>query len=176
MAENDSHKLHKLEDLKNKLFSKNYKPKVEYRDGFSPRPAPEVSDAWGSGNGRLAGNQFFTQTSVFKKIFIAAATFFILSLGYAVFMLLVGGNLVSNENIEISVAGNNFTGGGEELELIISITNKNAASLDLVDLVIEYPEGAAENTDQARRRGAERKFKTGAFRRAGQRSAYQAVD
>ena len=152
MEENDGHKLHKLEDLKSKLFSKNYKPKVEYRDGFSPRPAPEVSDAWEPGNIRLASNRFFAQTSLFKKIFIAAAVFFILSLGYAVFMLLAGGNLVSNENIEISVAGNNFIGGGEELELVVSITNKNTASLDLVDLVIEYPKGAAENLDQERRR------------------------
>jgi hypothetical protein len=57
------------------------------------------------------------------------------------FVFFAGGNTVSNDNIDISIIGNNFTTGGEELPLIIGITNRNSLPLDLVDLVIEYPKG-----------------------------------
>ncbi len=146
METEDTNKPHKLEDLKNKLFSRNYKAHMEHRDGFSPVPHDAVPDSWETEAGRRNfKNQVLMQTSLFKKVFMLAVAFFILSLGYAAYVMLAGSNTVSNANIEIAVTGNNFTAGGEELELIISITNRNAASLDLVDLVVEYPKGTQEN-------------------------------
>ncbi|MGH7250022.1 MAG: hypothetical protein ACREGC_03540, partial [Minisyncoccia bacterium] len=56
------------------------------------------------------------------------------------------GNTVSNNNIDISVLGNNFTSGGEDLPLIVGITNRNNAPLELVDLVIDYPKGSSGNS------------------------------
>ena len=32
--------------------------------------------------------------------------------------------------------GNNFTAGGEELSLVVGITNKNNSALDLADLIV----------------------------------------
>ena len=67
-------------------------------------------------------------------------------------MFFSGGNTVSNDNIDISIIGNTFTAGGEDLPLVIEITNRNNSSLDLVDLVVEYPKSSsASSSDDTER-------------------------
>ena len=142
-------KLNRLEELKNKLFSKNYQTQIEHRDVFSSLPgkANKIADSWKAGEkaGFNAEEKFFMKTSKFKKFFIFSVIFFVLALGYAAYVFFAGGNTVSNDNIDISILGNNFTAGGEELPLIIGIVNRNNSALDLVDLVMEYPKGGVTN-------------------------------
>ncbi|KKP72904.1 MAG: hypothetical protein UR70_C0003G0019 [Candidatus Nomurabacteria bacterium GW2011_GWB1_35_20] len=57
-------------------------------------------------------------------------------------MFFARGNTVSNDNIDISVLSNDFTAGGEEYPLLLEIVNRNSSSLELVDLVIEYPKSS----------------------------------
>lgn len=146
MSLNDGDKLNRIEELKRKLFSKNYQTKFEHRDSFMRLKRPNVLDSWAdvkkAGVGSLDfGKKFFMKTSVFKKFFIYSVIFFILTLGYVGYVSFFAGNTVSNSNIDISITGNTFTAGGEELPLIVGITNRNHSSLDLVDLVVEYPRG-----------------------------------
>ena len=82
--------------------------------------------------------------SPFKKFFIGAFAFFILAIAFSVYMFIRGGTSVSNDNIDITVIGNAFTKGGEELPLQIEINNRNNANLELADLTIEYPRGAGD--------------------------------
>ena len=147
MSTNDRNKLNRLEELKGKLFSKSYQTKIEHRDSFSHLNRKEVLDSWKTKEktGPDATEKFFMKTSLFKKFFIFSISFFVLTLGYAAYVFFAGSNTVSNDNIEISIIGNNFTAGGEELPLIIGITNKNSSPLDLVDLVVEYPKGSASD-------------------------------
>ncbi|MFZ3011677.1 MAG: hypothetical protein WA060_01605 [Minisyncoccia bacterium] len=147
MSTNDKNKLNRLEELKGKLFSKSYQTKIEHRDNFSSLNKKDVSDSWKTkGKAELdATEKFFMKTSMFKKFFIFSVSFFVLTLGYAAYVFLAGSNTVSNNNIDISIIGNNFTAGGEELPLIIGITNRNNSPLDLVDLVVEYPKGSASD-------------------------------
>jgi len=137
-------KLNRLEELKSKLFNKNYKTEIKHRDTFSPLRKKEVMDSWQieEETGPNFGEKFFMKTSRFKKFFISSMVFFLLAVGYAAFVFFIGGNTVSNDNIEISIVGNNFTAGGEELPLVVGITNKNNTALDLVDLIIQYPKGS----------------------------------
>jgi len=151
MPLNDRNKLNRIEELKGKLFSRNYQTKIEHRDTFSPTETKDIPDTWvdmKTGTDFFQFREkFFMKTSIFKNFFIFSLIFFTLTLGYAAYVFFAGGNTVSNENIEISVLGNNFTAGGEELSLIIGITNKNSSSLDLADLIIEYPKSSvSENT------------------------------
>ncbi|MCC7160699.1 hypothetical protein IT399_03200 [Candidatus Nomurabacteria bacterium] len=149
MPPDDRNKLNRLDDLKSKLFSRNYKTKIEYRDTFSNPHKKEVADSWETkektGEGDDKEEKFFMKTSVFKKFFTFSVGFFILTLFYAAYVFFAGGNTVSNDNIDISILGNNFTVGGEELPLIVGITNKNSSALDLVDLVVEYPKGSSSD-------------------------------
>ncbi len=145
MPLDDKNKLNRLEELKNKLFSKNYQTRIEHRDGFSHTSRKEVTDSWDTGESPEPDfeNKFFMKTSMFKKLFIFSLTFFVFTLFYATYVFFAGNNTVSNDNIEISILGNNFTAGGETLDLVVGITNRNSSSLDLVDLVVEYPRGGA---------------------------------
>ena len=46
MASNEGEKLHRLEDLKTKLFSKGFQSKIEHHDGFMFRQKKDVPDFW----------------------------------------------------------------------------------------------------------------------------------
>lgn len=89
---------------------------------------------------------FFIKTSRFKKFFVFSLIFFILALTYAAYVFFAGSNTVSNDNIDISILGNNFTAGGESLPLIVEITNRNNSPLELVDLVVEYPKDSNDTS------------------------------
>jgi hypothetical protein len=144
MALGDGERLNRIEELKNKLYSKNYPNKVEHRDGFSRARKLDVPDSWQQEQVKPGYTEkVFMKTSVFKKFFFFSLGFFVLALGYASYMFFAGNNNVSNNNIDINVLGNTFTGGGEQLPLIISVTNRNSSALQLVDLVVEYPKGTS---------------------------------
>jgi len=147
MPLNNRDKLNRIEELKSKLFSKNYQTRIEHRDSFTHSSKKDIPDAWN--NGRKSDTKpfysreiFFMKTSMFKNFFLLSLAFFILTLLYASYVFFAGGNTVSNDNIDISILGNNFTAGGEELSFIVGITNKNNSPLDLVDLVMEYPKSS----------------------------------
>jgi len=124
--------------------------KIEHPDSFSRVRKGDTADSWETreqdGSYVMnSANRFFMKTSVFKNFFIFSSVFFILTFGYASYVFFAGGNTVSNDNIDISILGNAFTAGGEELSLIVGITNRNNSPLELVDLVMEYPKGSSSS-------------------------------
>jgi hypothetical protein len=154
MPSEDNEKLNKIEDLKKRLSSKSYQPPHGERYDFTYHAPKEVPEAWqSSDSSKGLGRKVLARSSVFKKIFIYSIIFFVLACGYAGYMFFDGGNTVSNNNIDISILGNSFASGGEELPLVVSITNKNSSALQSVDLVVEYPKGSSENgsTDNTER-------------------------
>lgn len=54
---------------------------------------------------------------------------------------------ISPNNVEIEVQGPASIGGGEELGLLITITNNNPVPINLADLLIEYPSGTRTAVD-----------------------------
>jgi hypothetical protein len=152
MSLRDRDKLNRIEELKTKLFSKGYETKMEHRDSFTRPTHKDVPEGWGDNGGSTKMNlssfysrdRFFMKTSIFKNFFLFSLVFFILTLAYASYVFFAGGNTVSNENIDITVLGNNFVAGGEELSLVIGVVNSNSSPLDLVDLVVEYPKSSSE--------------------------------
>ena len=153
MPLNDGEKLNGIEEMKSKLSSRNYRTKLEHRDSFTHFQGKEIEDSWGKEETKPNSTErFFMKTSRFKKFFVFSLFFFILALGYAFYMFFAGGNTVSKDNIDISVLGNNFTAGGEELSLVVGITNKNNSPLELVDLVVEYPKSSSSDTSEGTER------------------------
>jgi len=147
MSQNDRDKLNRVEELKSKLFSKNYPTKIEHRDSFIHGETKSVPESWQPREKPPInlGEKFFVKTSAFKNFFIFSVGFFVLTLGYALYIFFAGGNTVSNSNIDIAILGNSFAAGGEELSLVVGITNRNNSPLDLVDLVTEYPKSASRS-------------------------------
>ncbi|HEY4493915.1 MAG TPA: hypothetical protein VJB95_00575 [Candidatus Paceibacterota bacterium] len=149
----DRNKLNRLEELKGRLFSKDYEMRIERHDAFTRHKPKNIPDSWQSAQEGMSnfGEKFFMKTSLFKKLFIFSLSFLLLAMVYGSYMFFAGGNTVSPENIEISVFGNAYTSGGEELSLQLEITNKNSSPLQLVDLVLEYPKSSSANLQDTER-------------------------
>lgn len=143
-------KLNKIEELKSKLFNKNYQTRIEHRESFPHFQKREVMDSWDKKKNVESSfrENFFMKTSMFKKFFIFSIIFFVLALGYASYMFFAKSNTVSNDNINISILSNATTAGGEEYSLLLEIVNKNNSPLELVDLVIEYPKSSQSSLSQ----------------------------
>ncbi|MDR3519392.1 MAG: hypothetical protein P4L63_00670 [Candidatus Pacebacteria bacterium] len=153
MPSDDKNNLNRLEELKSKLFSKNYQTKIEHRDVFSHAQRNDLEDSWEKVEKDSSGvaSRFFMNTSLFKKFFFFSVGVFILALVYVGYISFIGGNTVSNNNIDISVVGNNFTAGGEALPLIVQVTNRNNSALELADLVMQYPNGSSSDASSTLR-------------------------
>lgn len=144
--EKEEDKLNRLEELKTKLWTKDYETRIEHHGFFPDTKRNDIPESFEEGAVKEAikdQNKFLMKTSMFKKFFIFSIVFFFLAILYAAYMFFVGGNTVSNNNIEISVLGKTFTNGGEDLPLVVEIVNKNNLALLLADLVVEYPTGAS---------------------------------
>ena len=146
MLPEDKEKLNKIEELKSKLFNKNYQARPANRIDFVYRRPKDIPDSWEKAEEEGSAEQkIFLKTSMFKKFFIFSIVFFVLALIFAGYNFFMGGNSVSNDNIGISVLGNAFAAGGEELPLQIEVVNKNNSALELADLVVEYPKSSSNN-------------------------------
>ncbi|MCC6290543.1 hypothetical protein IT398_00500, partial [Candidatus Nomurabacteria bacterium] len=77
--------------------------------------------------------------------------FFVVMAMVTLFVFYRGRNLVSSGNVVLKITGPTEIAAGQELSLQTSITNKNQASLELVDLIVTYPSGTrvAGDTNQA---------------------------
>jgi len=87
-------------------------------------------------------------TSLFKKIFFAAFTFFIVALAIAGISLYEGKKTVSEDLIAMEILGQPFVDGGEELELQIRIQSFNEQNLQLPDLVLSYPKDSSVDSER----------------------------
>lgn len=133
-----------IEELKKNLYRRDFKDEQHpVREEFYSR-APSVPKQWGDiadERHRPQKEEISDTARMLKKILIGSFIFFIAALGIASYLFFGGGNIVSSENVDISVLGPVSIAGGEELSLQISITNKNRAPLQYTDLAVEYPEG-----------------------------------
>jgi|GEM_PF-2889363 len=85
----------------------------------------------------------------FTKLFIAAFLFLILSVGTAFLVFTSGQNNVSYTNVALSVLGPNTVPGGEVLAYDVIITNDNEVGIELTDIIVKYPEGSYEVSEES---------------------------
>ncbi len=150
MSENEHQ--NKIEDIKRHLYDPIDTVTHRHSDGVLHQINHKVEPEWRNEeiNNSLSSMKK-PKTSIFKKFFIASIIFFFMALGYAVYMFYNVDSSVSSDKIDITVIGNAFTKGGEELPLQIEVTNNNKANLELANLLVSYPSGASDNpTDVVR--------------------------
>lgn len=87
--------------------------------------------------------------SLAAKFLLGSASFFILAAGAAAYMFFVGGNVISPQNIDMEVIAPSLIDGGKEASFQIIITNRNQVDLELVDLVVDYPQGTRSVSDSS---------------------------
>lgn len=139
----------KIEDIKEHLYDPRDRVSGHYFEGNLHQVKYKVPGEWGKDNKLNEKKEEDLmrkpKTSIFKIFFIFAIIFFIGALGFAYYKFQDGDVSVSNDKIDISIIGNAFTKGGDELPLQIEITNKNNATLELAKLIVSYPNGASDD-------------------------------
>lgn len=151
MSEQDEN-LHKIEDIKRKLYDPAFTTIKHRAEGILHTVNHEVSRHWADENNVREGKPFKAPTKFFQKFFLIALAFFLCAIMFGTYMYYRGADTVSGDKIDIKVLGNSFTEGGADLPLQIEIVNRNNANLELANMLIEYPRGAAADnkTDMVR--------------------------
>ena len=144
MSENEPE--NKIEDIKRRLYEPLDTVTHRTHEGVLHTVNHKVESEWKNEEIDNSLNMIKKpKTSIYKKFFIASIIFFFIAVGYAIYMFYNGNSSVSSDNIDITVIGNAFTKGGEELPLQIEIKNNNKANLELANLIVSYPSGASDN-------------------------------
>ena len=81
------------------------------------------------------------------KILFGSIVFFILALCVVAYKFLGGGNIVSSDNIQVTVQAPISVAGGEVMPFEIDIKNNNNTTLSGADLGVVFPSGAKEALD-----------------------------
>lgn len=138
----------RIDKLQKKLYSRNYEnPDSTERTGFEVNQE-DIRRDWSAEEGPQLQELLARQREehkegvIFKKILIGAVLFFIVALAVAGFMFFGDSSRISSGNIDIQVGAPTSVAGGEELSMDIIIKNRNATSLEGVNLQIEYPDGS----------------------------------
>lgn len=141
-----------LEALKKNLYSRQeFVPDEEKNRGRFRMHDVDVPKNWGNEivkEERRTLRDPELRMSFLRKVFLVSIVFFIISACLAVYVFFGGGNVVSSNNVAISITGPVAVSGGEIVPLEISITNQNNADLETTDLIIDYPDGTREPVDQ----------------------------
>lgn len=141
-----------LEVLKRDLYSRqdHFSGQERARGRFKAHDV-QVAKNWG-GEGVATQNRTFEDPArrvlFLRKFFIGSVIFFVVSGALALYVFFGGGNVISSNNVAISIVGPVSVSGGEVLPLEISISNQNNADLETADIIIDYPEGTRDSLDK----------------------------
>ena len=136
----------KIEDIKRHLYDPVDTVAHRIKEGTLHTVKHKVEPEWGGGpEGDNSNNMKKPKASIFKKFFIFSIIFFIIAVGVAFYIYSNNTTSISSDNIDITVIGNAFVKGGEELPLQIEISNRNKANLQYANLMVSYPNGASDN-------------------------------
>ncbi|MDE1874669.1 MAG: DUF11 domain-containing protein [Patescibacteria group bacterium] len=80
----------------------------------------------------------------YKILFICSALFLLVAIAYAAYNFFGGGNFISVNNVDIQISGPAQAAGGGTLPLDVSVMNNNPTGIELVDLVVQFPQGAKD--------------------------------
>jgi len=130
-----------VDNLKKKLYRKGIFQSDIKRFGFS-LPKDEVPTSWDKEENNM--NQGPLQSKFLKKFFFFALAFFVLAVVSALYIFTSGGNVISPDELELSLKGPAAIRGGEDFSLNIIVANHNSIPLESVDLIVAFPDGTRE--------------------------------
>jgi len=136
------HELHDHENKVNQAWDDS-----EFGDSVVGLEVNSPQNFTGGSLASLASENEKRGMSVSIKILLGSIIFFIIALAVVAFEFLGGGNIVSGDNIEISVRAPVSIAGGELLPFEIEIKNNNNVKLLGADLGITFPIGARQVND-----------------------------
>lgn len=142
----------RIDELKRSLYSRNSSDiRTKRRLRFSTETT-DVKTDWDHPkevfeNLELNNKYKDTSMSFFTKLFIISIIIFIIALGIGAYLVFIGSNVVSANNIDITMNGPISIAGGEPISFDIQVTNRNNIKLETVDLAVELPTGSVDSED-----------------------------
>jgi hypothetical protein len=140
-----------LENLDEGGIKKTEKRLYSQEPGNLERKRGELSDInfeekvnWGGEDGLNIQNmaQAKKKFPILSLLFTVSFLFFVGAVIFATYLYLGNTNVISPQNVDISIVGPVSVKAGEEISLQVAITNKNNTSLEYVDLVVTFPVGS----------------------------------
>lgn len=83
-------------------------------------------------------------------VMIGSLLIFIIGAALSSLYIYFGGNSISGNNIQIEVKGQPLIGGGEVMDLEISVANQNSVPIAEATLIVKYPNGTRSTDDPPR--------------------------
>lgn len=138
----------RLKDLRRGLYRKAGGPVFGREEHDLRKKGYDISETWEEDQDMP--KHYKKSSSWTKKFLVVSVLFFLMSVGVVSYVIYGGSNVVSSKNIDIEISGPVSVGGGEEASIQISIANHNSVSLELADLIVEFPDGtrSADNINQ----------------------------
>ncbi|MCI5108889.1 MAG: hypothetical protein MRY49_03540 [Candidatus Pacebacteria bacterium] len=129
-----------IDNLKDKLYSREYSPEKKERSGISPHKFEGINTDWDNKSKKKSllkekGDDFI------KWFLFVSIAFFVVASAISAFIFIRGSVNVSARNVDVRVIGPVAIGGGEDLSLEIVIDNKNNVTMETTNVYVEYPEG-----------------------------------
>jgi hypothetical protein len=147
----DAPELNKIEELKKTLYSRRGPDVREIPHITFRPPAVKVNTDWQHPPEEptmphTGASLSYTSHRMpfFVKIFIASVIFLIASLGIGAYILFRGGNIVSAHNVDIIIGAPSSVAAGDPFDFEVDVVNKNNIKLELADVTVDYPAGAAQ--------------------------------
>jgi hypothetical protein len=148
----------KIEELKKKLYSQGAElPKMKHvklhEHHISVDRGWDEKDQMGEDESQLISIKKDTDVtskvySFLKGLTVFAVVFLLSAIAIAYYYFQVNPNMISGANIELSVSGPTIISAGQDLSLDINIFNNNNEALELVDLIMTYPDGTRRADDK----------------------------
>lgn len=146
----------KIEELKKSLYSRNAPDiRQKRRLHFSPTESESVPTDWQHPpeereDPELSRRYENTTMAFTTKLFIGSLIFFVVALSLGALLIFNGENIISANNIDITVNGPVTVAGGDPVTFDIQVANKNNITLETVDLVVDFPAGTVDAKDRSK--------------------------
>ena len=135
-----------IDDLQKRLYTRDPDNVPKRKFGILHPVRQSTTSTWGETKLPVDTTTHHLSAARYKRFFAFAFLFFVAALGVALFAYYRGAITLSSKNVDLTILGNSFVAGGEELPIQIEIANKNSADLVNAELVINYPKGATDET------------------------------
>lgn len=136
-----------IDELKKSLYSRTV-PDVQTRRKLRfDNESSDIKTSWDDINKKVVEPVNLEpkhSMSFFTKLFVGSAIFCIIAVGIGGYLFWNGSNLISADNIELSISGPVSISGGEPVTFDITAINKNKIDLELVDMSVDFPVGTTD--------------------------------
>lgn len=137
-----------LDALEHELYNPKNKMEGDELHHVRDKRSLELPLSWGDNAPIITQGREEGGFSFGAKFLIVALLLLVASVSFASYRIMSSSNVVSSENIDMSIEMNPYVEGGESSPLSFSLLNRNTVPLQDAFIVIEYKRGAGSQDEE----------------------------